>query len=148
MLRRLIVVTLALGMLAVGATGAFAANPNATPTSFEIGAGQCPQLGDVSVHGDGTITWVVHGSNVTSFASGTATDSIGNTYKFNYNLTWSTLDNRVILTDHFNLVGSSGETIRAHFVARFDKYGVLLLFKEHGEPVSDPFTFAPVCDPL
>jgi hypothetical protein len=82
----------------------------------------------------------------TQFASGTAIDSNGNTYKFNYHLSVSENAKRVILTDHFNLVGGSGQTIHATFVARFDANGVF--FISHGDPISDPITFTAVCDAI
>ena len=146
MFRRLIVATLAVGMLAAGATSAFARG-SGDQVTFTILAGQCPQLGaNVAVSGEGTEWTVVHGSNLTQFAAGTAWDTNGNTYKFNYNLTFSTLANRVILTDHFNLVGGSGEMIHATFVARFDRNGIF--YNEHGDPVSDPINFTAVCDAL
>jgi hypothetical protein len=146
-LRRSFVVAVALVGLAVGVSGALADPPPAPVPLFTIPAGQCPQLGpDVSVEGQGFIRNVDHGSNFTQFASGTAIDSNGNTYKFNYHLSVSENAKRVILTDHFNLVGGSGQTIHATFVARFDANGVF--FISHGDPISDPITFTAVCDAI
>jgi hypothetical protein len=144
--RRFVVLAFAVAGLALGAQASLAAPPGVS-VSFTIPAGQCPQLGNgVAVTGEGLIREVLHGGGTfTQFASGTATDTNGNTYKFNYHLTISEKDNRALFTDHFNLVGGP-ETIRAHFVARFDQNGVF--FNEHGDPVADTVTFAAVCDPI
>jgi hypothetical protein len=146
MLKRLLIAGLAVGTLALGASSALAGKPG-DPVLFVIAPGQCPQLGaDVGVSGTGTETTVVHGSTLTQFASGTAVDTNGKTYTFNYNLTISENAKRLILTDHFNLVGGHGEMIHATFVARFDSHGIF--FNQHGDAVSDPGSFEAVCDPL
>lgn len=143
--RRFVLLSFVVGALVLGAQSAFA-DPPGVPVSFTIPAGQCPQLGPgVAVSGEGVFHQQGHGGDTSQFASGTATDTNGNTYRFNYHLTFSEADNRVVLADHFNLVAGP-ETIHAHFVARFDENGVF--FNEHGDPISDPITGTAVCDPI
>jgi hypothetical protein len=143
--RRFVLLSFAVGALVLGAQSAFAEPPREA-VSFTIPAGQCPQLGpDVAVSGEGVFRQQGHGGDTSQFASGTATDTNGNTYRFNYHLTSSAADNRLLLADHFNLVAGP-ETIHAHFVARFDQNGVFS--NEHGDPIADLLTFDAVCDPL
>ena len=92
MSKRFLVLTVAALCVGLTATAAFAAKPG-IPVEFTIAAGQCPQLGpDVAVFGEGIINTVQHHNSLTQFASGSAVDTNGTTYKFNYHLTVSELD--------------------------------------------------------
>jgi hypothetical protein len=102
------------------------------PLSFTLAS--CPTLGGLIVYGEGEDVLVMNvrvAQDGTSYierndlVTGTATDSSGGSYKFNYhnhsNLTvppggfpWS-----FTTTDHFNLIGNGkAEQLQVHFVAR------------------------------
>jgi hypothetical protein len=122
----------------VGGSLAAAASPNAegtfvyaVPVEFTLAAGVCPDLpDDLSVDFSGIDRGHLHVStdanggvivNWPDTIFGTAVDSDGNTYTFNYHNVVTVRDSgfpiEVTTTDHFNLVGAGPATqIHAFFV--------------------------------
>jgi hypothetical protein len=145
--------------LSVGAAVA-GTDVSSGPVSFTIPAGQCADLpAGVSVSGTGTEIVRAHSSvdakgnfheHVATTITGTATDSIGGTYRFNYHnaQTFSpAADFPFVLhiTDHFNLVGNGpASQIHTFFNLTFLITGIntfeLLSAHFHGD--------SETCDPL
>jgi hypothetical protein len=111
----------------IGGTAAAAASPNSESTIHftevideTLPAGTCPDLpADLSIHLTGTLTGHFHLSvdangvvhvNAPDTIQGTAVDSDGGTYRFNYHNVLTVTDAGfpilVTTTDHFNLVGN------------------------------------------
>jgi hypothetical protein len=144
------------------AAGAASAVTDVTvePVSFTIPAGQCADLPPtLSVSGTGTARIRAHSSldaqgrvheTLGTVITGTATDSLGGTYRFNYHNSLSlsaAADFPFVahITDHFNLVGSGG----ASQIHTFFNIEVLITGPDSSEVLSfhshgDPET----CDPL
>jgi hypothetical protein len=117
----------------------------------------------VSVDGTGTARTRIHLSAdanggfhlaVNQNVSGTAADSAGGTYRFNYhNAIAASLTDfpfETVMTDHFNLVGPGGNTIRTFFAWRVlitgpDEDDIEFLFPTHPAVLhGDP----ELCDPI
>jgi hypothetical protein len=125
------VFAVALGITAAAGAGPGSTTHASTPISFTISA-DCPQLTS-SVTAEGTFTETLHvsvdGNGVTHFtdetaAKGTATDTAGGSYVFNYHNSTSGkipaggFPFDVQQADHFNLVGNGGaNNLHSHFVA-------------------------------
>jgi hypothetical protein len=165
---RLLVAALALLVCGVGATGTFAAGNAGTttvssePISFSIPAGQCADLPpDLTVEGTATALVVFHESIdatgnfhtvIETTVTGTATDSAGGTYRFNYHQSQSLSPSAdfpfvVTITDHFNLVGAgSANQIHTGFILKVlvtsPTTEELLFFSAGGRGDSS------TCDPL
>lgn len=146
----------------VGGGLATAASPNASstfvysePLEFTLEAGVCPDLpADLSVDFTGTVHGHVHIStdargvvhlNWPDTITGTAVDSDGNTYTFNYHNVAIVSDAgfpiELTIVDHFNLVGNGGANgLHTFFVVRLliteaDEEEVV--FNGHGVPSCD-----------
>jgi hypothetical protein len=124
----------------IGGTAAAAPSPNWASTIQFTGeidetlpAGVCPDLPeDLSIHMTGTITGHFHLSvdangiahvNAADTIRGTAVDSDGGTYRFNYHNVVTAKDAGfpilLTITDHFNLVGNGGENqVHVSFVLK------------------------------
>jgi hypothetical protein len=146
-------------LLAVVARPALAAEQQTVPYTFVLTPDQCPDLG-TTISGSGAwffrtntridkdgVTHIVQ--NVTT--SGTATDSEGNTYRFNYhNNSQVTIPpgeypQYVNVTDHFNLVGAgSAESLHVGFNIR------LVFTAPNQEPSVEEISVRgfPPCDPI
>jgi hypothetical protein len=156
--------TAALLLNLVGTGLASAASPNAEstfvysePLEFTLEAGVCPDLpADLSVDFTGTVHGHLHIStdargvvqlNWPDTVTGTAVDSDGNTYTFNYHnvavIRDAGLPIEITITDHFNLVGN-GLANQVHFF-----FVVRLVITEAGE---EEIVFnaygAPSCDAI
>jgi hypothetical protein len=125
---------------------------------FTMPAGQCPSLPpDLSVTFSATVHGHVHASvdaqgrlhiNWPDTISGTAVDSDGNTYRFNYHnvSSWTEgeLPIEIRISDHFNLVGfGPANNLHTFFVARLlitEEGDEFVIVAEHGDP--------PSCDAL
>jgi hypothetical protein len=149
-------VSLAIG---VGSGGA-ATDVISEPVSFALPAGQCADLpAGVSVTGSGTAIVRAHSSvdaqgrsheHFATTITGTATDNLGGTYRFNYHQSIRlspAADFPFVfhITDHFNLVGNGA----ANEVHTFFNITVLVTGPDNEEVLSahvhgDPET----CDPL
>ena len=147
--------------LAVGIGAAAAATDvGSGPVSFTLPAGQCADLpAGVSVSGSGTEIVRAHSSvdatgnfheHFDTTITGTATDSVGGTYRFNYHNVQTLSPSAdfpfvVHITDHFNLVGNGpASQIHAFFnltilVTGVDTFEVLSAHF-HGD--------SETCDPL
>jgi hypothetical protein len=146
----------------VGSGLASAASPNAEstfvysePLEFTLEAGVCPDLpADLSVDFTGTVHGHVHLStdargvvhmNWPDTITGTAIDSDGNTYTFNYHNVAVIRDAgfpiELTITDHFNLVGSGpANQLHTFFVVRIlitEAGEVEAVFNAHGAPSCD-----------
>ena len=143
----------------LGATAAFAASPNSESTIHFteaideiLPAGTCPDLPeDLSIHLTGTLTGHFHLSvdangvahiNASDTIQGTAVDSDGGTYRFNYHNVVTATDAGfpilVTITDHFNLVGNgAANQLHTSFVQKLliteDSVEEVFLV-EHGDP--------------
>jgi hypothetical protein len=127
------------------------------PITFDLygpdtgGPFACSQLvsGQI-IHGTGEATFSMTPSGMLhSVINGTATDGSGGSWVFNYSQNARPLgsDGSVQVTDHFNLVGGEGGSIKlhSHFVAGFtssdlESADILYVTQVHG----DPF----FCDPI
>jgi hypothetical protein len=130
------------------------------PASFTLPAGQCSDLpATLSVSGEGTAIISVHSTidgqgrfhdHATTTITGTATDSLGGTYRFNYHdsTTFSPSSDFpfvIHITDHFNLVGNGG----ANNVSTFFNIALLITGPASEELLSIHFHGDPeTCDPL
>jgi hypothetical protein len=130
------------------------------PVSFTLPAGQCADLpSTVSVSGTGTAIIRVHSStdaggqshdHVAVTITGTATDSLGGTYRFNYHQSVAveaTTDFPFVvhITDHFNLVGGGAASqihtfFNLELLVTSPTSDEVLSIKFHGDPDT--------CDPL
>lgn len=128
-----------------------AASPNAEstiifeePIEFTLPAGVCPDLpADLAIEFTGTIRGHLHVSvdaagvfhvNAPDSIVGTATDSAGETYRFNYHNVLTAQDGGfpivARITDHFNLVGNgAADQLHVGFTLR-------LIITEDGESVA------------
>jgi hypothetical protein len=134
---------------ALGTVPALAAQPVATPISFDLSSATCSQVpAGTTIHGTGTAQFSVTSvGNVHSVISGTATDNVGSFWRFNYTQDVRPLvGGAVEITDHFNLVGSGSPIkLHSHFVADFtssdlETADVLAIKQVHGDPIG--------CDPI
>jgi hypothetical protein len=146
----------------VGAGLASAASPNAEstfvysePVEFTLEAGVCPDLpADLSVDFTGTVHGHLHLStdahgvvhlNWPDTITGTAIDSDGNTYTFNYHNVAVIRDAgfpiELTITDHFNLVGHGpANQLHTFYVVRLlitEAGEVEVVFNAHGAPSCD-----------
>jgi hypothetical protein len=145
--------------LIAGATipTAFAGNAGSTTVyqeaiEFTLPAGTCPSLPeDLEVHFTGTLHGHIHVStdangvvhiNWPDTISGTASDSDGGTYRFNYHNEAVIRDAGfpidITITDHFNLVGNGAANhLHTFFVLRLvitEDGETEVVFHEHGDP--------------
>lgn len=157
MSRRVVSIAALLVMLTAAMPGALAKNAGSTvvfnePLEFTFPAGMCPDLPeDLSIHFTGTVRGKFHLSedaqgvfhvSGTQAIYGTAVDSEGATYRFNYHNKFHAQDAgfpiEVKVTDHFNLVGNGGVNhLHTFFVltAIIDDDGVdITVIHEHGDP--------------
>ena len=141
---------------------ASAASPNAESTfvyseslEFSLAAGVCPDLpADLSVEFTGTVHGHLHIStdahgvvhlNAPDTITGTAVDSDGNTYTFNYHNMAVIRDAgfpiEITITDHFNLVGDGpAKDLHTIFVVRLvitEAGEEAIVFNAHGAPSCD-----------
>ena len=140
------------------------ANPNSHPVTFTITSSQCstvPAGADVQASGVQTDITSVHVTGsvlreiVTSHASGTAVDQLGNTYVWSYsfqqNATSSDGQNWAgSAVDHFSLTGNGPVHIVAGFVGSVT-YSATTYTVAPSAVIGDPLDFstlAPHCDPL
>jgi hypothetical protein len=144
---------------AVGSAAA-ATSVTTEPVAFTIPAGQCSQLpATLSVSGSGTAIIREHSSvdaagrvhfHLGVTIVGTATDSAGGTYRFNYHQAQSveaTTDFPFVvhITDHFNLVGDGA----ANGIHTFFNIAVLVTSPTESEVIAGIFRGDPeLCDPL
>lgn len=163
MFRRSTIAALAVLALALTSTSAFAQNAGSTEVfteeiQFTFPAGTCPDFPDgLSIDFTGTLRGHFHQStdaqgvrhfSVNTTITGSAVDSEGATYRFNYHdaLHWSFAGAPFVLTitDHFNLVGNgAANQLHTFFVIKLliSAEGEEVLFlNEHGDPEH--------CDPL
>ena len=160
----LIAVVTVLSSAAVAASAVAADNAESTtvstePVEWALPAGLCPDLPpDLSVMGEGTARVVARASvdpqgvlhvKLITAMTGTATDSAGAGYQWNYHNVQSAQITEfpfvVTLTDHFNLVGAgAANEIHTSFTIRVLVEGpgaeTRLLFRVNGFPGR--------CDPL
>jgi hypothetical protein len=142
-----------------------AANPNSHPVSFTITSSQCPSgvPAGADVQGSGfqtdisrvQVTGSVMREIVTSHASGTAIDQLGNTYVWSYTLQQNATSSdgqnwagRAV--DHFSLTGNGPVHIVAGFVGSIT-YSANTFTITPNTVIGDPLDFAtltPHCDPL
>jgi hypothetical protein len=157
--------------LAVGLTGAVAANGGATvdtfPVSFVLSSDACSYLpAGTTVTGSAietSITTVRTDRNgVTTIvnathANGTATDQDGNVYVFNYSNEFRVSDDQGafsgLMTDAFSLAGNGPATLHNGFVAELTTADFVVFSWNVRHASGDPISFAtgPVvahCDPL
>jgi hypothetical protein len=128
-----------MGVLAAGNAGSTSVFTE--PIAFTFPAGTCPDLPEgLSIDFTGTVRGHFHLStdgmgvlhvNGATTISGTATDSEGDTYRFNYHDAFHAQDAglpvEILITDHFNLVGSGAANQLHTFFA------LLLVITEGGE---------------
>ena len=142
-----------------------AANPHSHPVSFTITSSQCPSGVPVgaNVQGNGFqtdisrvhVTGSVMREIVTSHASGTAVDQLGNTYVWSYsfqqNATSSDGQNWAgSAVDHFSMTGNGPVHIVAGFVGSVT-YSANTFTITPSTVIGDPLDFATLsahCDPL
>jgi hypothetical protein len=122
------------------------------PIDVTFPAGACPSLPDgLEIHLIGTVHGHIHVStdangivhvNWPDTISGTATDSDGGTYRFNYHNVAAIRDAgfpvEITITDHFNLVGNGGANqLHTGFVLKLlitEDGETEVVFSEHGDP--------------
>jgi hypothetical protein len=128
------------------AGSALADKPASVPISFVLSAATCSQLpAGTVIHGEGTeMSSATSSGTFHSVINGTATDGVGNTWRFNYTQNGRPVGDGgdVQITDHFNLVGNAGVLhLHSHFVAVFSSTGDVVELKQlTGDPVG--------CDPI
>jgi hypothetical protein len=163
MVRRLIgiagVTLAAMLALTVDATAAPATGKSVL-MPFTLDPAVCPQVTS-TVTGTGTEQVFTHssvnGKGVTHMvvittARGTATDTVGGRYRFNYLNNTKTviqpggLPQDILIRDHFNLVGNGSNQVHTSFVVRVHVFGpgqtdfTVEVVKTHGDPDH--------CDPI
>ena len=122
------------------------------PIAFTLAAGVCPALPEeLSIDFSGTVHGHLHVStdangivhvNWPDTITGTAVDSEGNTYRFNYTNVQIVRDAglpiEVTITDHFNLVGNgAANQLHTFFVLRLlitAEGEEEIVFSTHGDP--------------
>ena len=94
----------------------------------------CNQLeDDLVVEGTGSAHLILHGNGFTLVINGTAEDSDGGTYVFNYHAAgnFNPATSELIFSDHFHLVGNgAANQIKTFFVVK-------VAFSESGDPIID-----------
>ena len=156
---RMLASIVALVVLAVPASVLAAGNAGSTtvytePVEFTLDAGVCPSLPEeLSIDFSGTVHGHIHVStdangvihvNWPDTITGTAVDSEGNTYAFNYtnvlNVRDAGLPIYITVTDHFNLVGNGpANQLHTFFVLRLvitAEGEEEIVFSAHGDPGS------------
>jgi len=132
------------GVLVLAGT-ASGGKPESFPVSFDLSGPSCSQIPDgMTIHGEGTQTISFTNSGTFhSDAKGTATDSNGNEWRFNYHQNARVIndagDTQVV--DHFNLVGNGGVIhLHSHFVLVFLGNGDVVVKQVTGD--------SEFCDPI
>jgi hypothetical protein len=134
--------------LTAGALGG--ATSLTVPVSFQISSEFCSQLASgTTITGTGTATATIDAKGqIHTLVTGTATDNLGGSYRFNYHQSLLPRNGGEIsqVTDHFNLVGD-GQNVKlhSHFVAIIDgtdlETATMFALKQlHGDPFG--------CDPI
>ncbi len=130
-------------------TPAAAAGPVNMPIAFTLSSARCSQIpSGTTLTGQGTAQFSMTPSgNLHSVINGTATDTQGHFWRFNYTQNMRPIGGTAVeVTDHFNLVGSGSPIkLHSHFVADFSSSDIesadLLALKQiHGDPIG--------CDPI
>jgi len=91
------------------------------------------QKDDLVVEGTGSAHLILHGNGFTLVINGTAEDSDGGTYVFNYHAAgnFNPATSELIFSDHFHLVGNgAANQIKTFFVVK-------VAFSESGDPIID-----------
>jgi hypothetical protein len=147
-----VVVALAAPASALGAGNAGSTTVYSEPIAFTLDAGVCPALPEeLSIDFTGTVHGHIHVSTDANGVvhvswpdtiTGTAVDSEGNTYRFNYTNVLIVRDAglpiEVTITDHFNLVGNgAANQLHTFFVLRLlitAEGEEEIVFSTHGDP--------------
>jgi hypothetical protein len=163
-MHRVIATLVAFLVISVGGTALAAGNAGTTtistePVEFTLVGGECSDLpAGLTVEGTGIARTIFHESVdasgkfhtvIKTTITGTATDSAGGTYTFNYHNALSLSPSAdfpfvVTITDHFNLVGSGG----ANETHTFFVLKVLVTSETTDEILFAHFHGDPACDPL
>ena len=154
---RVLAFVVAVVALAAPASALAAGNAGSTtvftePIAFTLDAGVCPALPEeLSINFTGTVRGHFHLStdangvlhvNGAATITGTAVDSEGDTYKFNYHDAFHVQDAgfpiEIMITDHFNLVGNgAANQLHTFFVLRLlitAEGEEEIVFSTHGDP--------------
>jgi hypothetical protein len=115
-------------------------------TSTVTGTGTADEVSHASVNGQGVVHIVIN-----TTINGTATDTAGGSYRFNYHnstkvdVAPTDFPTDEFITDHFNLVGNgSANQLHTHFVLRVHIASPTDMTFEFVNVHGDPFN----CDPI